>query len=293
MITKRKNTIKNKAVTVVAVKRKKLIRFKPQLRSRHPSHQPLRTLLGLLPFRSIVRLGSTTSSDRPDRIECNSIQGVKNSADKLKMKQCFTRAGVKTANWFTKAEGVQAFINIHEDLIDYDNLPYPIIAKHRFGSRGTGNYKLDNQQALEQWLVGKNLSNYIFEEFVKMTREYRLHITKDGCFYTCRKLVRNDAPEGTWQRHDDVCTWILETNPSFKKPANWDAIVQDCINAQQSLGLDICAFDVMVQGSKNGRERANPKWIICESCSAPSFGDITLQKYVEEIPKILTFKFRQ
>ena len=45
-----------------------------------------------------------------------------------------------------------------------------------------------------------------------MTREYRLHVTKFGCFYTCRKLVKNDAPEDTWQKHDDVCNWVFEEN---------------------------------------------------------------------------------
>ncbi len=124
-----------------------------------------------------------------------------------------------------------------------------------------------------------------------MTREYRLHITKFGCFYTCRKLVRSDAPEDTWQKHDDVCNWVLEENPSFKKPKNWDAIVADCIKAKDALGLDICAFDVGVQGAKDGVERENPEWIIFESCSAASFGEITSKKYIEILPKLLIDKY--
>ena len=124
-----------------------------------------------------------------------------------------------------------------------------------------------------------------------MTREYRLHVTKFGCFYTCRKLVRSDAPEGTWQKHDDVCNWVLEKNPSFKKPKNWDAIVADCIKAKDALGLDICAFDVGVQGAKDGVERENPEWVIFESCSAPSFGAVTGQKYIEILPKLLIDKY--
>lgn len=262
--------------------------FRPLVLTRHPSHAPLRKQLQLCKGRSVVRLGSTTSlNDGKVRTEVNSVQGIKNSADKLKMKQCFTRVGVKTANWFTKAEGVQAFINIHEDLIDYDNLPYPIIAKHRFGSRGTGNYKLDNQQALQSWMQGKTLSNYIFEKFQPLGREYRLHISKFGCFYACRKLLKSDAPENTWQYHDDVVTWALESNPSFKKPNNWDDIVADCVKAQQALELDICAFDVIVSLPN---KKGDVDWLIVESASAPSFGDITLQKYLIEIPKIINSK---
>jgi len=263
--------------------------FRPVVFTRHPSHSPLRTKLPLMPFRSVIRLGSTTAHQR-DRIECNTAAGVKNSASKLLMKLCFTRVGAKTAKWWTCNNINQFKIAGGLDQTHISDLPYPIIAKSLHGSRGVGNFKLDTQGALEQWMVGKTLSNYIFEEFVKMSREYRLHITQDGCFYACRKLLRNDVPDNTWQRHDDVCVWIVEENPSFKKPRNWNLIVADCIKAQKSLGLDICAFDVMVQGAKDGVEREDPEWIICESCSAPSFGEITTMKYIQEIPKILKKK---
>ena len=279
--------------------KKQLLRFRPLLLSRHPTHSGLRAKnksLPLFPFRSVVRLGSTTVlDDDSNRVQINTPQAIRNSASKLLMKQKFTEAGVKTANWGTAINARLNKDNIywvqHEG--NEISLNFPIIAKSLFGSRGVGNTKLDTKEELESWMKGKNLNNYIFEEFVKMTREYRLHITQDGCFYTCRKLLKNDAPEGTWQRHDDVCSWALETNPSFKKPANWDAIVQDCITAQKALGLDICAFDVMVQGAKNGKERENTEWNICESCSGPSFGSITLQKYIEEIPKILNKKYNE
>lgn len=270
--------------------KKQLTSFKISTFSRHPSHAILRRALPLLPFRAVVRLGSTTPSIR--NIECNSIQGVKNSSSKLLMKQCFTRAGVRTAEWFTKTGSGLSFLNMMTDRpVSIDELPYPIISKSHYGSRGNGNVKHDDRRSLESFLRNHNTSQYIFEKFIPMTREYRLHVTKEGCFYTCRKLVRNDAPENTWQRHDDVCTWILETNPSFKKPNNWSAIVADCVTALEYLGLDIGAFDVMVQGSREGRERNNPEWIICESCSAPSFGEITAQKYIEEIPKVLRRKY--
>ena len=75
------------------------------------------------------------------------------------------------------------------------------------------------------------------------------------------KHLKNDAPEGTWQLHDSVCSWAIETNPSFKRPKNWNLIVEDCVRAKNALGLDICCFDVMVQGSKKGVERENLEWI--------------------------------
>jgi len=284
MITARKKSSLNQT----KIAKKVITMFKPYVLSRHPSHRPLRTQLQLCKGRSVVRLGSTTVlSDGKARTEVNSVQAVKNSASKLLMKQCFTRAEVKTTNWWTYNNGYFWSGN-PQTAIPITNLPYPIVAKSHYGSRGVGNTKLYTQQALQAWMQGKNMSNYIFEKFQPLGREYRLHISKFGCFYACRKLVRNDAPEGTWQMHDDVVTWALEENPSFKKPANWNDIVADCVRAQQALGLDICAFDVMVSVPK--KDTGISDWLIVESASAPSFGDITLQKYLEEIPKIINYK---
>ena len=278
-------------------KLKKYKLYYPRIYSRHPSHSILRAknqTLPLLPFRSVIRLGSSTESD--GRLEINTTEAVKNSASKLLMKQKFIEAGVKTANWYTFSNYLfypngDLTLGGTDQTRGIETIEYPIVAKSLFGSRGIGNTKINNQEELEAWLPNKNLNNYIFEKFVKMTREYRLHITKFGCFYTCRKLVRSDAPEDTWQRHDDVCNWVLEENPSFKKPKNWDAIVADCVKAKDALGLDICAFDVGVQGAKDGVERENPEWVIFESVSAPSFGDITGKKYIEILPKLLIDKY--
>lgn len=278
-------------------KLKKYKLFRPLILSRHPSHSILRAknqTLPLLPFRSVIRLGSSTESD--GRLEINTVEAVKNSASKLLMKQKFTEAGVKTANWYTFSNYLfypngDLTLGGTDQTRGIETIEYPIVAKSLFGSRGIGNTKINNQEELEAWLLGKNLNNYIFEAFCKMTREYRLHITKFGCFYTCRKLVRSDAPEDTWQKHDDVCNWVLEENPSFKKPKNWNNIVADCIKAKDALGLDICAFDVGVQGAKDGVERENPEWIIFESCSAPSFGNITGQEYIKILPKLLIDKY--
>ena len=242
-------------------KLKKYKLFRPLLLSRHPSQSILRAknqTLPLLPFKSVIRLGSSTPSD--GRLEINTVEAVKNSASKLLMKEKFTEAGVKTANWYTFSNYLfypngDLTLGGTDQTRGIETIEYPIVAKSLFGSRGIGNTKINNQEELEAWLPNKNLNNYIFEEFVKMTREYRLHVTKFGCFYTCRKLVRSDAPEGTWQKHDDVCNWVLEENPSFKKPKNWDAVVADCVKAKDALGLDICAFDVGVQGAKDGVER--------------------------------------
>ena len=256
--------------------KKAITNFRTLVLTRHPSHSILRSKLALLPFRSLIRLGSETiPTDGKQRVELNSVQAVRNSANKLRMKQCFTKGNVQHAQWWNSPNEIPK------------DVKYPIIAKSLTGSRGRGNTKLDSVAELDQFIRShENMSNYIFEKFYTYSKEYRLHITNDGCFYTCRKLLKTENSED-WQRHDNNCIWILENNPKFMKPANWNLIVEDCIRAKNALGLDICAFDVMVQGS--GKEA--PKWIICELCSALSFGDITAQKYLIEIPKLLKKKY--
>lgn len=273
--------------------KKKYTMFRTSIMSRHPSHSRLRRELPLMNFKSVCRLGSTTPS-LPGKIECNSIQGVKNSSSKLLMKQCFTRAGVKTADWWTYSN-IGFIRNGTEQIVTTNNnLPYPIISKSLFGSRGVGNTKHDTQTQLESWMRGKNFSNFIFEKFVSnMNREYRVHVSGNSCFYACRKLLKNDAPVNSWQKHADICTFVVEENPAFKKPANWNAIIADCVRAKDALGLDICAFDLMIQGSSAGEERTNPEWIVVESCSAPSLQLVGISKYLIEIPKVLRRKYEQ
>ena len=281
-------------------KLQKFTLFRPKIRSRHSSHSPLRTSLSLLPFRSVVRLGSTTKlRDNYQRVECNTIEAIKTSASKLRMKLAFLKAGISTALWgeATTADIINdGAIQFNTDKNGCEGLEYPIVAKHIYGSRGTGNYLLKTKAELEAWLVGKNLSNYIFEKFYDYSREYRLHVTKDGCFYTCRKMLKNDTPENKrWFRNDSNSTWILESNPAFDKPVNWASIVTESVKALKAVGLDIGAIDVKVQSAKkkNGTPRENPKFIILETNSAPSLKNVGLARYLFQIPIILKQKYQE
>lgn len=302
MIALKKKPIK-KAVSSASTSKshkKVFTSFKPQVRSRHPSHKWLRENLPLFPFRSIIRLGSTMSlqeayptktvEQRARIKEINSVEGVKNSSSKLLMKQCFTRKGVKTADWFITNGTTMIWKNNEATTLNLNELPYPLIAKSHYGSRGEGNSMINNQQELEAWMRGKTVSNYIFERYYTYNREYRLHVTKNGCFYTCRKMLKRDTPDDKkFQRHDDNCVWIMDTNPDFDKPVNWKEIEADCVKALNSLGLDIAGFDVKVQSAKDskGKTRATCEWIVIESGSACSHGEITKVKYREEIIKLL------
>ena len=271
----------------------------PQIRTKHPSQDHLRGALNRQPNRCVVRLGSTTTleeiyptsnftnSQRSNVIEVNTVEAVKNSASKLRMKECFTRGNVRTAEWISGTN------NNTNGILNWANDRYPIVAKSHYGSRGEGNYKLNNREELEAWMRGKTLSNYIFEKFHNYSREYRIHVTAEGYFYTCRKMLRQDADRSrSWQRHDDNCVWIIEENPSFDKPVNWNTIVEHCVRALNATGLDIAGFDVKVQSATDsrGRRRENPEFIIIESNSACSHGTITAVKYKEALNRILDIK---
>lgn len=281
---------------------KKITKFRPIIKSRHPSHSPLRTkgVLGYFPYRSVIRFGSSTELDDTianggKRIEINTVNAIKNSSNKLLMKQCFDKKDVRTAVW-TQSQNVDHIIeDLSKNLEEGDAL-YPIVAKNHYGSKGTGNHLLNSTKELTEFLQKNNPSHYIFEKYYNYNKEYRLHITKEGCFYACRKMLKQDTPDNEkWHRHDSNSVWILEENPNFDKPTSWDIIIEHSVKALNAVGLDIGAVDVRVQNNTlgNGKPRENVDFIIVEINSAPSFGDITLQKYIEELPKILNNKINE
>lgn len=267
----------------------KVTYFQTQIRSRHPSHRGFRTALSKLPFRSIVRFGSTTEvTDNIKRTELNSPAAIANSSNKLLMKQCFTKGSVKTADWTDKIQNIPLIT---------DNWKYFCVAKQHFGSKGKGNTLLKTQKEYDTFIKGREPNHYIFEKFYNYTREYRLHINEEGCFYTCRKMLKSDAPENaSWFRNDSNCVWYLETNPNFDKPTNWDEVVKDSVKALKAVGLDFGAVDLRIQSAKDskGKVRSNPDYIVVEINSAPGMNDsnsVVFKKYTEVLPIMLKKKF--
>jgi glutathione synthase/RimK-type ligase-like ATP-grasp enzyme len=247
--------------------------------SRHPSHTVLRKKNNgvLCDALAVVRFGSTTNSNK--KIQINSVEAIKNSSNKYLMKKCFDSYEVSTALWLSSDQ----ITNINTEGISSDNLllKFPVVAKNIYGSRGKGNSLINSLEGFNLWKAGRNLNNYIYEKFYNYSKEYRLHITTEGCFYTCRKMLKNDAKE-RWYRNDSNCVWILEDNKLFNKPSTWDIIINDCVKALKSTGLDVGACDVKVNNKG--------QFIIIEINSAASFGLITEQKYREVLPKLVKAK---
>lgn len=262
--------------------------------SRHPSHSVLRRKPIPVPVRSCIRFGSTTVGLADYTVQINSPDSVRNSASKKLMKECFLKGRVKTAQWFMK-EGDKYRDKMNNTLILINELPFPIVVKSFFGSRGKGNTLINNNEQLVAFEKEHKMGDYLLERYYSYSREYRLHMTSDGCFYTCRKMLKQDAPqEKRWFRNDSNCVWIMENNELFDTPSCWNEIVEHCKIGLREVGLDVGAFDVRVQSKldKEGKERKTVDFIIIEVNSAASFGEITEQKYREIIPKIIENKLK-
>jgi len=274
---------------------KSVNKFRPKVRSRHPSHNDLRTKLPLLPCKAVIRLGSTT--ELPDteskggkRIEINTVNAIITSSSKLKMKKAFAQGNVRSAIWIqpSSKEQVKQFFNEHSES--------GIVLKSHFGSRGKGNTLIRTAVELNNWLSTHTVTDYIAEKFYNYSREYRLHVTEDGCFYTCRKMLKESTPQkDRWFRNDSNSVWIMEENEQFDKPVNWNEIVKECVKAIKAVGLDFGAIDLRVQSAKDSKGKVRPEcdFIVVETNSAPSFGTVTLQKYIETLPKIILKKFNK
>jgi glutathione synthase/RimK-type ligase-like ATP-grasp enzyme len=255
------------------------------IRSRHPSHDYLRRNSELsFDSRVVYRLGSKTSSIIKNEI--NSIESVLNSSDKFKMKKMFLDAEIPSTKFF--------FLdNVLE------GLKFPVLAKKRFGSKGKGMLKFNSKKALDEFLLSSP-TGYYLEEYFSGSREYRLHVSELGCFYACRKLRKEDAKE-RWFFNSLNCVWVTEKeqelNPDdntfvqftdvdkelFNKPLNWEEITLKAVEAIKSIGLHIGAVDVRV--NKLG------DFVILETNSAPSFGELTKLMYLKHLKKLINFKF--
>lgn len=271
--------------------------FRTRVFSRHPSHNVLRNHLVRLPTRSLIRLGSkTVLNDGRNRVELNSVESINISSNKLLMKRKFNEVEVPTAPWVYITTTI-------DDLfaeLEYNEINFPIVAKSLYGSQGIGNYLIKTEDDLIAWMNGKDITRYIFEKYMSYQLEYRLHVTKHGCFYTCRKALKLDTNDkDKWRRHKDNSVWLLETNENFNKPDSWDDIIGSCVKALGIIGADILSFDVKVQKplTTKGQKREYQNYILLECNSASSMSptdnkeiSICAERYLDVIPKLILEK---
>lgn len=254
--------------------------IKISVRSRNYSCAPLKELA--FPIKVIFRMGSITPTNlitkRKKVLEINTVKGCALSSDKIAMKKRFTRSNIETAPWFT----VKAGDRDGERVAHYLKKWPKIIAKHKHSSKGNGIFLITSMEDFKDFREGlakqpaylRNIEDYVFERYYTYTKEYRLHVTKNGCFHASRKMLVADAQD-RWHRHAENSIFVREDNEMFAKPKSWDDIVQACVNALKALELDVASFDVKVQNDTN----EYPKFIILESNTASALGEETAEKY--------------
>tara|TARA_R110002020_G_scaffold85441_3_gene210914 strand:+ start:5785 stop:6612 length:828 start_codon:yes stop_codon:yes gene_type:complete len=274
------------------MKLKKYTLFRPRVRTKNHTAEILRPKykkLPLFPYRVLIRLGSVTRLDESKfKVIVNPLQAILNSSHKLKMKNLFEEKGVCQSMWYTIKNNILLLEGIPVNL---EEISFPLIAKKIFGKKGEGMKKINNLEELNLFLSG-NTSEYFIEKFYNYSKEYRIHTSiASDCFYACRKVRLKDSEE-KWFFNSTNCNWLLESNENFDRPSNWEKLVQHSKLALEAVGLDVGAVDIRIQSNttKKGELREDPKFIVCEINSAPSFGETTKEKYLKEIPKIIKEK---
>ena len=245
----------------------------------------------------VLRLGSVTETSKifknPNNvIEINSVEGCKNSSDKRIMKRLFVNNNITTPIPYLilqdynsveeiKNKFIEEFVDENESILKCN-----VIIKKYNSSKGNRIYLI---RTIEEWETfinthSNNFYEYIVERWFNFSKEYRIHIFKDKYVYSCRKMIKRDTPEEQrWHRHDINSVWIVENNPLFDKPKNWDIIIEECKNSLKALKLDIGAIDVIVQSNK----KKNPKFYILETNSAPSLGKVGLEHYTNYLKEFI------
>ncbi len=271
--------------------------YSVRIRTKNFSAKPLRQEI-FTPVRAIFRLGSTTMTEQvfPKSfktrkiVEINTVEAVKNSSSKFKMKACFNEYDIQQADAYTYIEQTKKFKKMFtegkdEILLLLKDLPYPMVAKKVYGFKAKGMLLIKTSKEMEVILKETKLNGYFFEKFYNYAREYRLHVTKDGYFLAWRKLRKTDSTE-RWFFNDSNCNWVSEEHQLFNRPKIWDKIVTDSVKALKAVGLDIGAVDVRV----NTSVKTDQQYIICEINSAPALGDVGLEHYRKTIKHLITEK---
>jgi glutathione synthase/RimK-type ligase-like ATP-grasp enzyme len=265
-----------------------ITKFRPRLRTKNYSTDGLKDMLRecLFPVRSIIRMGSTTETSEivtPGKrvIELNTVESIETSRNKLLMQEAFNKSKlpISRANYFEIKK-----------MPDFKSLKFPVLAKKIVGQGGEGMKKFDTIEEFKKFL-SSSTSGYYVEEYFNGAREYRLHVTEDGCFLAWRKLRKEDAKE-RWYFNSNNCIWAGESNESFDKPVNWNEIVEHSVNALSAVGLSIGAIDVRVESSVDtkGNKRKTCKFIILETNSAPALGEVGSKAYFDEIKRLINKK---
>jgi glutathione synthase/RimK-type ligase-like ATP-grasp enzyme len=240
-------------------------KFRIRVASRHPSHKAIikHGQMPKFPVRVRVRFGSQIPHRHCD-VDFNPIPAIERTANKLKMKAIFLRAGVRTPRYLMNTDSA------HTAILD-GYLGDKIFFKTPYHSRGRGMKVFDDKGLA----VSEQRKGY-FEEAQVSKREFRVHVMDGVAFYTDEKrprdtsILQNDRPE----------IKNMESGFKFRRPIREypPEVELESIKAVKALGLDFGAADVGV--NEDG------VWIY-EVNTAPSLRTKTRKLYQKALVKAI------
>lgn len=207
------------------------MKYKLRIASRHPSHKAILRMKQMPNFskRVRVRFGSTKNHRICD-IDFNTIEAIKNTANKVKMKDIFADEEIDSPLYFENDEAGR-------DAIARGMLGDKIFFKIPFHSRGRGMVVYDTkEEALSQTNRG------YFEMAQVSNREFRVHVMDGEAFYVDEKRPRDKSINMT----DRPEIKNMASGFKFRRPIKEypPEVVSESIKAVEALGLDFGAADV-------------------------------------------------
>lgn len=192
-------------------------------------------------------------------IQINSVEAIKTSTDKLKMKLIFIQNGIPTSQ----------IGNVNN---------FPVVVKGIKRSQGSGVFICKDEKELAAAIkkVEEKNNGFYLEQYFPAMREFRLHVSKwEGVFFEVEKK-RNDGHYGElgvikYENHYNVRQFI--------RPANWEAIRQSAVAALKAQGLDIAAYDIGLDAQGN--------YAFYESNTGPELLKNTLEEYRKTLQKYI------
>ncbi len=202
---------------------------------------------------AVVRHGASKKAILAQKrfpVEINSIEAIRNCADKHKMKELLSAANITTTESFANTEENRALFKRNKWNAVYKKL------NHR---RGIG---MEFLPLAEIDKLADPQYNGLIERRINVKREWRVHacpLLKET--YPLEKRRRKDA-QGPARNIENCVFREMENAPP--PPDGWMEALTLCMNSVSALGLDTGAVDLAWSGTK---------FYVIEVNSGPGLGD--------------------
>jgi len=145
--------------------------------------------------------------------------------DKLFQSFIFNNLGIPTPRtwFFTDIEGLSK-----------NKIDFPVVVKKRISSRSKHNIKIDTHEELKNFLTNKNITNYIFQEYIKAKFDIRINVLLGEIL----GAVNRDMHIREGNR--------LAVKGMYGYDLNDSEIVNEIRKVTSYLGIDLAGIDLLI-----------------------------------------------